>query len=38
MIVMDVHIVIVPLNLTYLHYLQHIVFENLFNLYCNGEY
>jgi len=27
--------VMVPLNMTYLHYLQHSFFEHLFNLYCN---
>jgi len=25
----------VPLNMTYLHCLQHSLFEHLFNLYCN---
>ena len=28
------HFVMVPLNLTYLHCLQHSLFEHLFNLYC----
>jgi len=28
------HFVMVPLNLTYLHCLQHSFFEHLFNLYC----
>ena len=27
------HFVMVPLNMTYLHYLQHSLFEHLFNLY-----
>jgi len=26
----------VPLNMTYLHCLQHSLFEHLFNLYCSG--
>jgi len=29
------HFVMVPLNMTYLHLLQHSLFEHLFNLYCN---
>ena len=29
------HFVVVPLNLTYLHCLQHSLFEHLFNLYYN---
>jgi len=29
-----VHFVMVPLNLTYQHCLQHSFFEHLFNLYC----
>ena len=28
------HFVMVPLNMTYLHCLQHSLFEHLFNLYC----
>ena len=30
------HFITVPLYLTYLHCLQHSVFEHLFNLYCIG--
>jgi len=33
-----VHFVMVPLNLTYLHCLQHSSFEHLFNLYCYFQY
>ena len=29
------HFVMVPLNMTYLHCLQHSLFEHLFNLYSN---
>ena len=29
------HFVMVPLNMTYLHCLQHSLFEYLFNLYCH---
>ena len=29
------HFVMVPLNMTYLHCLQHSLFEHLFNLYCS---
>jgi len=29
------HFVMVPLNLTYIHCLQHSLFEHLFNLYCD---
>ena len=28
------HFVMVPFNITYLHWLQHSLFEHLFNLYC----
>jgi len=31
------HFVMVPLNMTYLHCLQHSLFEHLFNLYMNYE-
>jgi len=31
------HFVMVPLNLTYLHCLQHSLFEHLFNLYLISE-
>jgi len=29
------HFVMMPLNMTYLHCLQHSLFKHLFNLYCN---
>jgi len=29
------HFVMVPVNMTYLHFLQHFLFEHLFNLYCH---
>jgi len=32
------HFVMVPLNLTYLHCLQHSLFEHLFNLYYDAAY
>jgi len=32
------HFVMVPLNMTYLHCLQHSLFENLFNLYYSSEF
>jgi len=32
------HFVMVPLNLTYLHCLQHSLYEHLFNLYCKTLY
>jgi len=32
------HFVMVPLNMTYLHCLQHSLFEHLFNLYCAANY
>jgi len=32
------HFVMVPLNMTYLHCLQHSLFEHLFNLYCQNPF
>ena len=32
------HFVMVPLNMTYLHCLQHSLFEHLFNLYYINEH